>query len=112
MAVDYHRAAGCKWDGKTPTANSNWFSLLDWAVYHADGHGEWQAFRKDLVGSPIEQRASKAQGWLSKHGSDLANTVRVLNLMRSLRGQWSSNPSLPELAKKMNARLAQLKAGQ
>ena len=77
--TDPHRGE-CHWDGST-----NWFSRLDYAVYHAPGWEEWQAFRQGLVGQPIEVRVERMNERFSQGGTDILEVIRLLNLTRSHR---------------------------
>jgi hypothetical protein len=130
MPEDPHRAAGCHWqccerngvphyrgfdfEGKAEyfVWELKWFELLDWAVYHAPGWESWQEFRKGLVGRPMEQRCAQIRAYwevvnaLHATAPDqfraLADCVRVINLLRSLRGQFSAYPELREFLNEVN----------
>ena len=97
---DPHRGQ-CHWDGVAPETlrPGAWFSTLDWAVYHAPGWEAWQAFRGGLVGTPMTERHACIEAWTREHYGNptewgLAELVRVTNLYRSLRGQFSAHPEL------------------
>jgi hypothetical protein len=133
---DPHRASGC-WFEKQPSmidtkpcAVENWFGLLDWAVYHAPGWEEWQEFRASLVGSPMEDRCGRIRSWYTLHQERnlrwfekglrtvqetqedrLALAVRVSNILRSLRGQFSRYPELRTLLDEANRELNNLREG-
>jgi len=98
---DPHRG-GCNWHRRdTPPEDLSWFQLLDWAVYHAPGWREWQEFRRGLVGTPMDERAERIRLRWELHQEPefdlLAHTVRIVNLLRSLRGQFSADPRLRSL---------------
>ena len=73
-------------------------------MYHAPGYQQWQKYRADLVGSDIGQRATKVASWNSTH-SGLANLVRCVNVLRSLRGSWSSHPELKKLHDRLSPQM-------
>jgi hypothetical protein len=98
-------------DWHEPQPVENWFGLLDWAVYHAPGWREWQAFRASLVGTPMKHRESQIRKWWERSHTSLgenpalANEVRVVNLLRSLRGQFRRHPELQALLQEANREL-------
>jgi hypothetical protein len=107
--TDPHRVAGCNFTGSL----TDWFSELDWAVYHAEGFEEWQEFRAGLVGTPIIARVEKLRARLPEEPAvqgtpEHAAIVRVLNYTRSLRGLWSKFPCVPELNVQANDLYARL----
>lgn len=110
MSADLHRTR-CHWDGNQDQSRSGWFSLLDWAVYHAPGWEQWQEFRASLVGRPMEARAHWVWEWWWKTtrtadpSQELADAVRCVNVLRSLRGQFSAHPELKTLLDKLNPEL-------
>jgi hypothetical protein len=108
---DPHRLAGCNWDGTVPEKGEppSWFSDLDWAVYHAPGWEHWQAFRASLVGTPIPERLDQIWMWVHSHPTNLAETIRVVNLLRSLRGMDSKFPQIAQDRAEMNRRLSMLR---
>jgi hypothetical protein len=90
--MDPHRATGCHWSHEVGIVGS-WFSQLDWAVYHAEGWQQWQEFRSDLVGKPLEMKLRRLYQWNRSHRG-VQDLIRVMNYLRSLRGQWSALPNL------------------
>lgn len=118
--TDPHRGK-CWWDGKEDQTQSGWFSLLDWSVYHAPGWSLWQEFRASLVGQAMPLRAHRVSEWWSEAVSpcagdgeqecycdpadQLADAVRCVNVLRSLRGQFSAHPELRELLDRLNPEL-------
>ena len=107
---DRNRAPECRWTQELEPRLDKWTSLLDWAVYHAPGWEEWQVFRRSLIGQPMALRAWRVAEWwhTSPKGdpeTELANAVRTVNVLRSLRGQFSANPELPELLARLNPEL-------
>lgn len=107
ISVDPHRGK-CWWDGKPPSNETKWLSLLDWSVYHAPGWEDWQAFRSSLIGQPMELRAKRVgQWWEEAHReNELAEIVRCVNVLRSLRGQFKECHELRELLDKLNPELS------
>jgi len=104
LAGDPHRKA-CRWNGQTDQSSAPWPSLVDWAVYHAPGWEAWQRFRISLIGTSYSQRIAMLREWLqdSAVGPErssgcwdipLADVARVVNVLRSLRGQFSAHPQL------------------
>jgi len=88
-----------------------WLELLDWAVYHGPGWELWQEFRQSLLTMPMPTRAAVIREWwqaslLSGNEEEqLADIVRCTNILRSLRGQFSTYPVLPELLASLNREL-------
>ena len=116
MAEDPHRGA-CRWDKKTPTASTKWGSLLDWAVYHAPGWQDWQKYRADLTKVDMGKRAGRVSAWWSASGSQggarkLADAVRTVTVLRSLRGAWSSHPEMKALHDRLTATMDRLWKGE
>ena|ERR1700712_2857983 len=120
--TDYHRAAGCAFedpndlpshshDGKGAdlfTWELKWLELLDWSVYHAPGYEEWQEFRKSLIGVEMHERWVRITEHWYASDNGLAETVRHVNLLRSLRGQFSTEPKFRVLLDQLNPRLKEL----
>lgn len=123
MTIDPHRGR-CWWDGAADQRHANWLSLLDWSVYHAPGWELWQTFRESLKGQDMTLRANRISEWWREaisdrcpHGrncecreveepQELADAVRVVNVLRSLRGQFSAHPELRALLAKLNPELS------
>ena len=101
--LDPHRSR-CWW---SPT-NSSWLSLLDWAVYHAPSWHTWQAFRASLVGTPMKDRLTLIRSWRADRNFEnwpFEDLIRVTNLLRSLRGQFTDYPELRQELETMNPAL-------
>jgi len=96
--------AGADWK---PYRGCSWTSLLDWAVYHAPGWSEWQAWRGTLVGTPMKDRCSAIEQYWEMNLRDLQTCVRVANLLRSLRGQFTDYPELRLFLDEVNDRLSE-----
>lgn len=106
---DQHRGA-CRWPGpETRIGALDWFGLLDWSVYHAPGWVEWQVFRMSLVGQPMPLRRRRIEEWWELSGKGLADAVRCVNVLRSLRGQFREYPELRELLDQLNPELDRLR---
>jgi len=119
---DPHRAAGCALEGRIDPAkvvvrDLRWFELLDWAVYHAPGWESWQEFRRGLVGQPMAERCTHIRTYWEVANAlhvvspdpdrACADAVRVINLLRSLRGQMTEYPELRQFLKEINPLLEQ-----
>ena len=112
---DMNRSPVCRWDGNDPTGRPmKWPSLLDWAVYHGPAWEQWQAFRRSLIGQAMPLRAHRVSEWWAEtmEASDgtiatleLADAVRCVNVLRSLRGQFSEYPVLRETLDRLNPEL-------
>jgi hypothetical protein len=89
---DPHREAGCRWNGNDGLKGS-WFSILDWAVYHADGWQKWQAFRESMVRKSTTYKLERLYQWRRAHTS-VQDLIRVMNYLRSMRGVWHNYPNM------------------
>ena len=107
---DKNRAPECRWTQELEPRLDKWTSLLDWAVYHGPYWTEWQDFRRSLIGQPMALRATRVLQWWEDHTpgtpeTELADAVRCVNVLRSLRGQFSANPELPATLAQLNPKL-------
>jgi hypothetical protein len=83
----------------------SWLEVLDWSAYHAPGSHIWQEYRKRMLTVPVTERYHWMWQWLhaSRHWNEAIavpaeDIVRVMNLCRSLRGQWRQLPEVKQLA--------------
>lgn len=109
----------CGWNEDTNLQRLGWFQLVDYAVYHAPGWKLWQSFRRSLIGQPMPRRVRRLEKWMdeAREADDptalLVDLVRVVNLLRSLRGRWKEEPALREMHDRLHPELTVMwKAGE